>query len=135
MDLIFISVCVAGVLFALLSFILFIKFYKLKKVIKKLSDAYKTLDMMINLKDDTVLDSDIHKENFIKFLSDSRDWAYEYIDSVQQSVDSLLKKTESTIEYHKEFKSLEIEPYATHIETLVSAIDELKILLPDKEKT
>jgi hypothetical protein len=25
-------------------------------------------------------DQDIHKENFIKFLSDSRDWAFEYIE-------------------------------------------------------
>ena len=28
-------------------------------------------------------DSDIHKENFIKFLSDSRDWAFGYIEDVE----------------------------------------------------
>ena len=28
-------------------------------------------------------EENIHKENFIKFLSESRDWAYEYIENVQ----------------------------------------------------
>jgi hypothetical protein len=32
----------------------------------------------ISMSDDT-----IHKENFIKFLSDSRDWAFEYIERSQ----------------------------------------------------
>jgi len=35
----------------------------------------------INMSDDT-----IHKENFIKFLSDSRDWAFEYIEKSQQAI-------------------------------------------------
>ena len=35
----------------------------------------------INMSDDT-----IHKENFIKFLSDSRDWAFEYIEKSQQTI-------------------------------------------------
>ena len=28
----------------------------------------------------------VHKENFIKFLSDSRDWAFEYIEKSQQTI-------------------------------------------------
>ena len=35
----------------------------------------------INMSDDT-----LHKENFIKFLSDSRDWAFEYIEKSQQTI-------------------------------------------------
>ena len=35
----------------------------------------------ISMSDDT-----IHKENFIKFLSDSRDWAFEYIEKSQQTI-------------------------------------------------
>ncbi len=31
-------------------------------------------------------DDTIHKENFIKFLSDSRDWAFEYIEKSQQTI-------------------------------------------------
>ena len=32
---------------------------------------------------------DIHKENFIKFLSDSRNWAYEYIENSQKEIKEL----------------------------------------------
>ncbi len=35
----------------------------------------------INMSDDT-----LHKENFIKFLSDSRDWAFEYIEQSQKTI-------------------------------------------------
>jgi hypothetical protein len=31
-------------------------------------------------------DESIHKENFIKFLSDSRDWAFEYIEQSQKTI-------------------------------------------------
>jgi hypothetical protein len=33
-----------------------------------------------------VSDDLIHKENFIKFLSDSRDWAFEYIEQSQKTI-------------------------------------------------
>ena len=35
----------------------------------------------INISEDT-----LHRENFIKFLSDSRDWAFEYIEKSQQTI-------------------------------------------------
>ena len=31
-------------------------------------------------------DDAVHKENFIKFLSDSRDWAFEYIEKSQKTI-------------------------------------------------
>lgn len=34
----------------------------------------------------TLSDDAIHKENFIKFLSDSRDWAFEYIETSQKTI-------------------------------------------------
>ena len=33
-----------------------------------------------------VSDDAVHKENFIKFLSDSRDWAFEYIEQSQKTI-------------------------------------------------
>ena len=35
---------------------------------------------------DSQSEDGIHKENFIKFLSDSRDWAFEYIEKSQQTI-------------------------------------------------
>jgi hypothetical protein len=34
----------------------------------------------------------IHKENFIKFLSDSRDWAFEYIEASQETIKQISKE-------------------------------------------
>jgi hypothetical protein len=79
-------------------------------------------------------DESVHKENFIKFISDSRDWAFDYIDNVQTTIDGIIQKTDKTVQYHKDFKSLEIEPYATHMAVLADAVEELKTLLPAKEK-
>lgn len=37
-------------------------------------------------------DIDIHKENFIKFLSDSRDWAFDYIETSQKSIKEIIEE-------------------------------------------
>ena len=39
-----------------------------------------------NKNTDVQSDDGIHKENFIKFLSDSRDWAFEYIETSQKTI-------------------------------------------------
>lgn len=36
--------------------------------------------------DSGISDDSIHKENFIKFLSDSRNWAFEYIEHSQKTI-------------------------------------------------
>lgn len=37
-------------------------------------------------------DQNVHKENFIKFLSDSRDWAFDYIEKSQQTIQEVIKE-------------------------------------------
>ena len=39
-------------------------------------------------------DAETHKENFIKFLSDSRDWAFEYIEKSQTTIKEVSKELE-----------------------------------------
>jgi hypothetical protein len=108
---------------------------KSQKAFTELIAASIKLQEIINeLDTESRSDSDIHKDNFIKFISDSRDWAFNYIDDVQKSINSIVEKTESTIDYHKSFGSLAIEPYATHITILADAVEELKTLLPNKDK-
>jgi uncharacterized membrane protein YraQ (UPF0718 family) len=53
---------------------LFIK----NKALEEITSQIKTIN--------NTSDSEIHKENFIKFLSDSRDWAFEYIESSQKTI-------------------------------------------------
>jgi predicted nucleic-acid-binding protein len=107
---------------------------KMNQAFKKLFISHESLqDFIAKNNVEFKNDSDIHKENFIKFLSDSRDWAYQYIEDVQKSIDSIVEKTADTVKYHKDFGLLAIEPYATQLNTLVDAIEELKTLLPKEE--
>ena len=48
---------------------------------RALEEVNSQVNNNINMSDDT-----LHKENFIKFLSDSRDWAFEYIEKSQQVI-------------------------------------------------
>jgi hypothetical protein len=107
---------------------------KINQAFAKLFLSYESLQEFIAKNNvEFKNDSDINKENFIKFLSDSRDWAYQYIEDVQKSIDNIVEKTADTVRYHKDFGSLAIEPYATQITILVDAVEELKTLLPKEE--
>ena len=72
-------------------------------------------------------------EGFLNFVTQSRDWAFDYIEDVQRVINKVIDDTNSTIEYHNKFASMEIEPYATQINTFATAIEELKFLLPKEE--
>jgi hypothetical protein len=50
----------------------------------------------------------VHKENFIKFLSDSRDWAFEYIEQSQKTIKEVSDdlKNKGLDDYSKKLLSL-----------------------------
>ncbi len=50
----------------------------------------------------------VHKENFIKFLSDSRDWAFEYIEQSQKTIKEVSDdlKNRGLDDYSKKLLSL-----------------------------
>jgi len=53
-------------------------------------------------------DDGIHKENFIKFLSDSRDWAFEYIETSQKTIKEVSEelKNKGLNDYSEKLMSL-----------------------------
>ena len=64
--------------------------------IKKMTEAFAQVlinhtqleaayENYVNAKN-AINDADVHTQNFIKFLSDSRDWAYQYIEDVQGGI-------------------------------------------------
>lgn len=67
---------------------LFDKLKKCNLALTKLFLENEGLKEVIFQNKDTEIQSDdgIHKENFIKFLSDSRDWAFEYIETSQKTI-------------------------------------------------
>jgi hypothetical protein len=79
-------------------------------------------------------DSDVHKENFIKFLSDSRDWAYEYIEDVQASISSFISEVEPEIVYFDEYGLVgDAYPHYHSMKKISAAYKDLKKLLPSEE--
>jgi hypothetical protein len=78
-------------------------------------------------------DQDIHKENFIKFLSDSRDWAFEYIEDVQLQLENFIRDIEPEIMYFDEYGIVgDAYPHYHSMKKISSAYKDLKKLLPEE---
>jgi len=117
-------------------------FYQLKKVSKDLSKIYLENKIMqeyidITKSNDFIKKEDeiIHKENFIKFLSDSRDWAYGYIEEVQTGLITFVDEIDSYIEYfdtYGDVLSVERPDYAA-MKQISKSYKDLKKLLPVEE--
>jgi hypothetical protein len=76
-------------------------------------------------------DSDIHKENFIKFLSDSRDWAFGYIEEVQKGLDKFIENLDSEISNFDEHSTMsEGTQYYELMTKFSKEYKELKKLMP-----
>ena len=76
---------------------LFDKLKKCNLALTKLFLENEGLKEVIFQNKDTEIQSDdgIHKENFIKFLSDSRDWAFEYIETSQKTIKEVSEELKS----------------------------------------
>jgi hypothetical protein len=76
-------------------------------------------------------DSDIHKENFIKFLSDSRDWAFGYIEEVQVGLDKFIKDIKPEMDYFTEFGVVgSAYPHYYSMKKILASYEELIKLMP-----
>jgi hypothetical protein len=113
--------------------------YKLKKSNLALVETFVAkevaLDALIKTKKSTVSSDElVHKENFIKFLSDSRDWAFNYIEEVQLSLNKFVANVEPEIKYINENKDFDkMNPYYFSIKKISESYEELKNLLPEEK--
>ena len=75
-----------------------------------------------------------HKESFIKFLSDSRDWAFEYIEKTQKTITRFIEEVEPELEYYNKYGAAVegmITPHDKALKKISKEIYELKNLLPE----
>ena len=128
------SVCFAG------SYILVLRqSIKLKRDLSKLFiektllQEYVDLSKSTKTKEDS--DDSIHKENFIKFLSDSRLWAFEYIENVQKGLTKFVNDVDADISYFDEYgDALSMSrPDYPSMKNISAAYKELKTLLPEDQ--
>jgi LPS O-antigen subunit length determinant protein (WzzB/FepE family) len=112
---------------------------KLKKDIARLFientllQEYVDLTKSIKTKEDS--DESIHKENFIKFLSDSRDWAFSYIESVQKGLTKFVNDVDADVSHFDEYGEVlsMSRPDYPSMKNISKAYKELKTLLPEDE--
>ncbi len=101
---------------------------------KTLLQEYVELSKSTKIKEDS--DDSIHKENFIKFLSDSRLWAFEYIENVQKGLTKFVNDVDADISYFDEYgDALSMSrPDYPSMKNISKAYKELKTLLPEENQ-
>ena len=77
-------------------------------------------------------ENDVHRENFIKFLSDSRDWAFTYIEDVQNGLTKFVEEIDPSINYFSDFSTMsEGNPLHNEMKIISNAYKDLKKFLPE----
>ena len=133
-----ISVAILGIMFVVMttiSILLSIKIFVLRQRVMSLAVSLVRVEDIFNSNKKEESDSDVHKENFIKFLSDSRDWAYLYIEDVQKGLTKFVNEIEPEISYFDEYGLVgEAYPHYHSMKKISKEYKELKNLLPTEEE-
>jgi hypothetical protein len=77
-------------------------------------------------------EADSTKEGFLKFISQSRDWAFEYIETAQSGIKEFVDVAGPDIEYMEKFRPPIILEETQ--DRLINSYNKLKLLLPEDEK-
>lgn len=99
-----------------------------------LAEAYRQkLGQEINNRDTKSLEQ---TEGFLKFISDSRDWAFGYIEEAQQALQDFALEMEPIIEWSKTYGIVNGDNAHTEaLEKISLAYDKLKSVLPEENET
>jgi hypothetical protein len=135
-NILMISLFVMSLLFAIAYFLITKKLNRMIKEYAKLSIDHIALQKFIeSLNLDDITGQEVHKENFIKFLSDSRDWAFAYIEEVQAELKKFIEEIEPEINYFNEYGDIaSMQPNYYSLKKISEAYYELAKLLPKEEE-
>ena len=134
-NIIIISLSTACISFAIAYFLIYKKLNSMIKEYAKLSIDHVALQKFIeSINIDDITGQEVHKENFIKFLSDSRDWAFAYIEEVQAELKKFIEGIEPEINYFNEYGDIaSMQPNYYSLKKISEAYHELAKLLPKEE--
>ena len=105
---------------------------QIKKNRAILANTINLLLMQQSVNDANKTDQEKANEDFLKFVSDSRDWAYQYIDDVQFSLNKFITDIEPEIIYFDEYGVVgSAFPHYHSMKKISEAYKELKKLLPE----
>lgn len=114
--------------------LLFLSLYVLQKKANKtlITKTLQTLLLQRLNNSTNKTDKDTADEAFLKFVSDSRDWAYQYIDEAQQGINNFITDIEPEINYFDEYGVESAAQSHYHsMKKISGAYKELKKLLPE----
>ncbi len=73
-------------------------------------------------------------DDFVKFLSNSRDWAFEYIEDAQEKISEFDKQIQEIAEWNRTYGSVVGDtPHSSKIEEMNLAYDKIRSLLPENK--
>jgi hypothetical protein len=79
-----------------------------------------------------ILKKETDSDAFLKFVSDSRDWAYQYIDEAQEGLNKFITDIEPEIAYFDEYGEVgSAYPHYHSMKKISGSYKELKKLLPE----
>jgi hypothetical protein len=73
-------------------------------------------------------------ESYVKFVSESRDWAYEYIEDVQEKLTTFATKVEPQLNYFNTYGTAVQGPHTILVKEFSEAYEELKTIMPQENK-
>jgi predicted PurR-regulated permease PerM len=130
---------IAFLVFILLFFILIIRNIQLsikyarssKELLQSTIDKNILAEKLFEASARNLLKNDSDSEAFLKFISDSRDWAYQYIEDVQKSLNSFITNIEPEILYFDTYGDLmAAEPNYQAMKKISDSFKDLKKMLP-----
>jgi archaellum component FlaC len=82
--------------------------------------------------DNKLTSQDIQNENFVKFLSDSRDSAFEYIEDVQSTIKEFVDVVEPEMSYFDKYGIVgSAYPHYDSMKKISESYKKLKTVLPE----
>jgi len=126
-------------IFAILLLIANIKLrIKNKKIIEKLAQEVIDKGIIVQKLNDELKkyqNAEIEKtDGFLKFISESRDWAFQYIEDVQKELLDFQKAVEPELDYAQTYgKSVGEGVYTRIIDNISSAYFKLKKIMPEED--
>jgi hypothetical protein len=110
----------------------FLFYIQRKKNIKMLAQTLEFFMLQEAQQQQSKTDKEQFNEDFLKFVSDSRDWAYTYIEDVQESLNKFISDVEPEIVFFDQYGDLmSAEPNYNSMKKISASVKELKKFLPE----
>lgn len=78
-------------------------------------------------------EKEVMNESFLKFVSDSRDWAFQYIEDVQKGLSKFVTEVDRDIDYFDKYGGIvPSSPNTDILKRISTSYKELKQLLPQE---